>query len=165
MWLEQIRVQVEVHRMNEIFCQFLLEKVLIMSTRTCKRILKICMPEIIFKKNNSKSKILNHVYFCPKFIFWGVLQGVLASTPFIFCRRPAMVFDIFTQSPITKMFSTTLLQCHEITLLYFLVETLYNLNKRNHQSAKFQTFHCSREISSNLYVDKLLLLEVYEILA
>ena len=32
-----------------------------------------------------------------------------------------------------------------------------------HQSAKFQTFGCSGEISPNLYFDKLLLLKVYEI--
>ena len=34
-----------------------------------------------------------------------------------------------------------------------------------HQSAKFQTFDCSRKISPNLYFDRLLLLKVYKILA
>ena len=34
-----------------------------------------------------------------------------------------------------------------------------------HQSAKFQTFDCSREISPNLYFDRLLLLKVYKISA
>ena len=34
-----------------------------------------------------------------------------------------------------------------------------------HQSAKFQTFDCSGEISSNLYFDRLLLLKVYKISA
>ena len=34
-----------------------------------------------------------------------------------------------------------------------------------HQSAKFQTFDCSGEISPNLYFDKLLLLQVYKISA
>ena len=34
-----------------------------------------------------------------------------------------------------------------------------------HQSAKFQTFDCSREISPNLYFDRLLLLQVYKISA
>ena len=34
-----------------------------------------------------------------------------------------------------------------------------------HQSAKFQTFNCSDEISPNLYFDRLLLLKVYKISA
>ena len=37
--------------------------------------------------------------------------------------------------------------------------------KRNHQSAKFQTFDCSREISPNLYFDRLFLLKVYKMSA
>ena len=37
--------------------------------------------------------------------------------------------------------------------------------KRAHQSAKFQTFDCSGEISPNLYFDRLLLLKVYKISA
>ena len=37
--------------------------------------------------------------------------------------------------------------------------------KGAHQSAKFQTFDCSREISPNLYFDRLLLLKVYKISA
>ena len=35
--------------------------------------------------------------------------------------------------------------------------------KAAHQMAKFQTFDCSREISANLYFDRLLLLKVYKI--
>ena len=34
-----------------------------------------------------------------------------------------------------------------------------------HQSAKFETFDCSREISPNLYFDRLLLLKVHKIVA
>ena len=34
-----------------------------------------------------------------------------------------------------------------------------------HQIAKFETFDCSREISPNLYFDRLLLLKVHKILA
>ena len=37
--------------------------------------------------------------------------------------------------------------------------------KGAHQSAKFQTFNCSRKISPNLYFDRLLLLKVYKISA
>ena len=37
--------------------------------------------------------------------------------------------------------------------------------KGAHQSAKFQTFDCSRKISPNLYFDRLLLLKVYKISA
>ena len=37
--------------------------------------------------------------------------------------------------------------------------------KRAHQSAKFQTFDCSRQISPNFYFDRLLLLKVYKISA
>ena len=35
--------------------------------------------------------------------------------------------------------------------------------KGAHHSAKFQTFDCSGEISSNLYFDRLLLLKVYKV--
>ena len=37
--------------------------------------------------------------------------------------------------------------------------------KRAHQTAKFQTFNNSGEISPNLYLDRLLLLKVYKISA
>ena len=37
--------------------------------------------------------------------------------------------------------------------------------KGDHESAKFQTFDCSREILRNLYFDRLLLLKVYKISA
>ena len=37
--------------------------------------------------------------------------------------------------------------------------------KGNHQSAKFQTFDCSREISPSLYFDRLFLLKVHKISA
>ena len=37
--------------------------------------------------------------------------------------------------------------------------------KRVHQCPKFQTFDCSRKISLNLYVDRLLFLKVYKISA
>ena len=35
--------------------------------------------------------------------------------------------------------------------------------KENHQSAKFQTFECSREIWLNLFFDRILLLQLYKI--
>ena len=37
--------------------------------------------------------------------------------------------------------------------------------KLNHRSTKFQTFDCSREISPNLFFDRLLFLKVYNISA
>ena len=37
--------------------------------------------------------------------------------------------------------------------------------KGTHRSAKFQTFDCSREISPNLYFNRLLLLKVYKVSA
>ena len=37
--------------------------------------------------------------------------------------------------------------------------------KGTHQSAKFLTFDCSREISPNLYFDRLLLLKGYKVSA
>ena len=49
-----------------------LDKALIMSTETCGRIQKICMPEteiISSKKKNPKYEILNNLYFRPKFVF------------------------------------------------------------------------------------------------
>ena len=39
------------------------------------------------------------------------------------------------------------------------------LTKATHQSAKCLTFDCSREISPELFLDRLLLLKVYKILA
>ena len=40
-----------------------------------------------------------------------------------------------------------------------------NFTKGAHQSAKFQTFDCSGEISPKLYFNRLLLLKVYKISA
>ena len=37
--------------------------------------------------------------------------------------------------------------------------------KGTHQSAEFQTFDCSREISPNLYFDSFLLLKIYKVSA
>ena len=48
-------------------------------------------------------------------------------------------------------------------ILHHHSETLYDLVKGTHQSAKFQTFNCSCEISPSLYFDKILLLKVYKI--
>ena len=45
----------------------------------------------------------------------------------------------------------------------FLVETLRDLDERNPQSAKFQTFNSLHEISPKFYFDRLLLLKVYQI--
>ena len=53
----------------------------------------------------------------------------------------------------------------EITLLYFLTETLYAFTKEAHQSAKFQIFDRSGEISRNLYFHMVLLLKVNKISA
>ena len=39
------------------------------------------------------------------------------------------------------------------------------LTKETHQTAKFQIFDCSGEVSPNLYFDRLLLLKVYKVLA
>ena len=58
------------------------------------------------------------------------------------------------------------LQCHERQLFRTSsAETLYNLDKRSPSNAKFQTFDFSREISPNLYFDRLLLLKEYKISA
>ena len=57
-------------------------------------------------------------------------------------------------------------QCHgKYVFCTFLGETLYDFYKRAQQSAKFQTFDCSGEISPNLYFDRLLLLKVYKVSA
>ena len=53
-----------------------LKKTLMISTGTCGRMQTICMPEIIFsKKKKSKCEILNHLYFCPNFLFLGTALG------------------------------------------------------------------------------------------
>ena len=49
----------------------------------------------------------------------------------------------------------------EISLLYFYMI----LTEGTHDSAKFQTFDCSGEISPNLYFDRLLFLKVYKVSA
>ena len=55
-------------------------------------------------------------------------------------------------------------QCHgKYVFCTFLGETLYDFYKRAQQSAKFQTFDCSGEISPNLYFDRLLLLEGFKV--
>ena len=52
----------------------------------------------------------------------------------------------------------------EITLLCFFSGNFISIgSKRAHQSAKLQIFDCSREISPNLYFDRLLLFKVYKI--
>ena len=48
-------------------------------------------------------------------------------------------------------------------LFYFKLYLIFT--KGVHQSAKFQTFDCSCEISPNLYVDRLLLLKVHKVSA
>ena len=45
----------------------------------------------------------------------------------------------------------------------FLAETVHDLDKGAHQSAKFQTFNGSCKISPNLYFHRLLLLKVYKL--
>ena len=49
----------------------------------------------------------------------------------------------------------------EISLLYFYMI----FTEGTHDSAKFQTFDCSGEISPNLYFDRLLFLKVYKVSA
>ena len=49
----------------------------------------------------------------------------------------------------------------EISLLYFYMI----FTEGTHDSAKFQTFDCSGEILPNLYFDRLLLLNVYNVSA
>ena len=84
--------KIDVHIMSEViltrlycktserFRQFLLalkpsakkseiKKKLMMSTETCGRIQKNCMPENFFSKNNIRYEILNHLYFGPNFFF------------------------------------------------------------------------------------------------
>ena len=80
--------------------------------------------KIIFQKKNPKYEFLNHLYFGPKFIFQGHLQGFLASFFFfviffvIFCRRSTTVTDIFTQPPTRNMKKLpTALSSHNFLLL------------------------------------------------
>ena len=51
----------------------------------------------------------------------------------------------------------------EILFCTFLADTVHDLDKGAHQSAKFETFNCSRKVSPNLYFDRLL--KVYQSLA
>ena len=59
------------------------------------------------------------------------------------------------------------LQCHERKLfcIFFQLKLYMIWAKGNDQSAKFNSFDCSRKISPNLYFDKFLLLKLYKILA
>ena len=51
------------------------------------------------------------------------------------------------------------------SFVLFLLKLYMIWTKGDHQSAKFQTFDCSRKISTNLYFNRLLLLKVYKLSA
>ena len=86
------------------------EKTLMMFTKTCGRIQKRCMPEIIFSKKESQKRYFESFIFWSKFRFWEQLLGVLASVFFKknFRRQPPMVADILTQPPTIKKLPTAL---------------------------------------------------------
>ena len=86
------------------------EKTLMMFTKTCGRIQKRCMPEIIFSKKESQKRYFESFIFWSKFRFWEQLLGVLASVFFKknFRRHSAMVADILTQPPTIKKLPTAL---------------------------------------------------------
>ena len=60
---------------------------------------------------------------------------------------------IFETTKVTFSFNFNAMKDHS-SVYNFLAETLYDFYKTAHQSAKFQTFDCSGEISPNLYFDK-----------
>ena len=53
-----------------------------MFIKTCGRIQKRCMPEIIFSKKESQKRYFESFIFWSKFRFWEQLLGVLASVFF-----------------------------------------------------------------------------------
>ena len=64
-----------------------------------------------FQKKNDKYEILNHLYFGPNFVFWGIALGRFSQCFFlIFRRRPTMVAVIFTQPPTIKKVPTALIR-------------------------------------------------------
>ena len=61
-------------------------------------------------------------------------------------------------------FSSLLSVMRDNSSVLFQLKLYMIWTKGAHQSAKFQTFNCSRKVSPNLYFDRLLLLKVYKIL-
>ena len=80
------------------------------------------------------------------------------STKFIMSYlRPQFIFSLNFASLFSFM--------RDNSSLLFKLKTYMIRTREGHQSAKFQTFDCSSEISPNLYFDRLLLLKVFEISA
>ena len=109
--------------------------------------------------------------------------NILSKLRLTFCWHPQKykkwaIFDILMTITLGVNMIT-----RQMTLIFHLLLELYPLiyfifafqnytftcqrwhYQGNYQSAKFQTFDCSREISPNSYFDRLLLLKVYKISA
>ena len=71
--------------------------------------------------------------------------------------RPQFIFSLNFASLFSFM--------RDNSSLLFKLKTYMIRTREGHQSAKFQTFDCSSEISPNLYFDRLFLLKVYKISA
>ena len=96
--------QTETCLLEKILTENLILKKTLISTGTFERILKICMREIIFSKNDcfqkktSKHDILNNIYFGPNFVIFGTALRCFSQCFFlIFCRWLTIMANIFTQ--------------------------------------------------------------------
>ena len=81
--------QTETCLLEKILTENLILKKTLISTGTFERILKICMREIIFSKNDcfqkktSKHDILNDIYFGPNFVIFGTALWCFSQCFFV----------------------------------------------------------------------------------
>ena len=89
---------------------------------------------------------------------FGTFQRLRENSPI-----PHVIFETTSQFFFKPCIT---LQCHERLVfclsLFYLLQLYMSFTKGAHQNAKFQTFHCSGEIPSNLCFDWLLLSKVYK---
>ena len=74
---------------------------------------------------------------------------------------PFAIFQVMSKFSLNFALLFNVATGHSSVLFYLKLFMIWR--KENHQSAKFQTFECSREIWLNLYFDRILLLQFYKI--
>ena len=87
--------------------------------------------------------------------FW--VDGWKFTKLLISCLKPQVSFSL--------NFASLLSVTRDNSFVLFQLKLYMIWTKEVHQSARFETFDCSRELSPNLYFDRLLLLKVYKISA
>ena len=87
--------------------------------------------------------------------FW--VDGSKFTKLLISCLKPQVSFSL--------NFASLLSVTRDNSFVLFQLKLYITWTKGVQQSARFETFDCSRQLSPNLYFDRLLLLKVYKISA